>query len=446
MAQATRLALIAVLGCAPAATQQRMPLPADVPRLEQSLRRDSTDLGVRISLAIAYRESGRPVEARRILESVVAERPRDPGPVLLLGLAWEAEENWSRARETYARYVDLARPTALRTSIERRIRYVHRRELEAGVRAALAAETPGNAVDPDPRIVAVFPFLFLNADTTLRPLSRAMAEMLVTDLGRTDRIRLLERLQVQLLLDEIALGARGLVDPATAARSGRLLSAGRAVQGTIEGDAEVLRLQAVTLGVGRDTIGPLSPVTEQDALVRLFDMEKRLALGIYASLGIELTIAERARVLERATQNVEALLAFGRGLEAEDRGDWAEAVRQYQRALALDPQFGLATVRSEEAGAIGEAGETSLTVLVENGIGVEVVPLEIGPTNTATAGINATSSPGGLKFGPDRLISPDPIRGILPDPLQRDAGSEVLGQEGLGSRTILRIIFRRPGT
>ena len=443
MAHAPRLALIAVLGCAPAVTPQRLPVPADIPRLEQSLQRDSTDLGVRISLAIAYRESGRSVEGSEILESVVAERPQDPGPTLLLGLAWEAEENWSEAREAYARYIEFARPTALRQSIERRIRYVHRRELETEVRAALAAETQGRAADPDPRVVAVFPFLFQNSDTTLRPLSRAMAEMLVTDLGRTDRLRLLERLQVQLLADEIALGATDLVDPATAARGGRLLSAGRAVQGTIEGDAEVLRLQAVALGVGRDSVGSLTPVTEQAALAMLFEMEKRLALGIYASLGIELTVAERGRVLEQPTHNVQALLAFGRGLEAEDRGDWAEAVRQYERALALDPQFGLATTRSEEAEAIAEATETSLTVLVETGVGSEVIPLEMGPSTPAAAS-NAATSPGGLKFGPERLISTDPIRGILPDPLLRDAGSEVLGQEGIGTRTILRIIFRRP--
>jgi hypothetical protein len=44
----------------------------------------------------------------------------------------------------------------------------------------------------------------------------------------------------------------------------------------------------------------------------------------------------------------------------------------------------------------------------------------------------------------DPLLFRGPILFIVPDPIGRDPGAEVLGQEGFASRTLLRLIFRRP--
>ena len=71
------------------------------------------------------------------------------------------------------------------------------------------------------RTVAVFPFLYRGSDPALEPLGRALSELLVTDLGQVKRLRVLERARVQVLLDEMDLAERGLVDSTTAARSGR---------------------------------------------------------------------------------------------------------------------------------------------------------------------------------------------------------------------------------
>jgi len=406
--------------------------------------RDSTDLGARVGLAVALREAGRADEARTVLEDVVADRPADPGPVLLLGLTYEETGDWGRARETYGRYLEIARSASLKASVERRLPYVHRRQLEAEVENSIRHEAEfGDA--PDAAAVAVFPFLFLASDSGLRPLSRALAELLVTDLGTTQRLRILERSRVQLLLDELEMGGTALVDPTTAGRSGRLLRAGRVVQGTIEGDAERLRLGAVLVSVGRDSLAPLKPVSEEDALAQLFDMEKQLALGLYSSLGVQLTAAERERVLQRPTQNLEALLAFGLGLEAEDRGDYAEAARQYERARALDPGFEMAGERAGEVIAISETERTTVEVLVQAGVDDEGIAV---PPGQPARNAGPASPPPSMGTGPglpgSPILSPDPIGGFLPDPFRRDPGAEVLGMDGIGTRTLLRIIFRRP--
>ena len=75
------------------------------------------------------------------------------------------------------------------------------------------------------------PFRYTGSDTTLRPLERGLAAIVVTDLSRVRRLRLVERERLQVLLDELQLAASGRVDPASGARSGRLIGAGQVVQG-----------------------------------------------------------------------------------------------------------------------------------------------------------------------------------------------------------------------
>src|SRR5690606_16555960 len=136
---------------------------------------------------------------------------------------------------------------------------------------------------------------------------RALAEMLVTDLSQTERLRVLERTRIQLLVDEMDLGDSGLVDSLTTARSGRLLGAERIVQGQINVNETLLRLQAAVVG---SSTGQLSgrPLVEEDALQQLFEMQKRLAFNLYESLGIQLTPAERERISQIPPQNLHALL------------------------------------------------------------------------------------------------------------------------------------------
>src|SRR5205809_1022445 len=85
---------------------------------------------------------------------------------------------------------------------------------------------------PQSATVAVLPVL-VSGDSTYRPLSRGLAELITTDLAYIRTLRLLERLQIGVLLDELKLGASDRADPATAARVGKLLRAERMVQGAV---------------------------------------------------------------------------------------------------------------------------------------------------------------------------------------------------------------------
>ena len=407
--------------CAPAAPAPAAPTAGELSRLEARLARNGSDRETMIRLSAAYRGAQRGDEAQALLERAIAQYPNDPATVLLLGLTYEDVGRYADAQKLYEQYIRDGNSKELRSELRKRLPLVERQALQASVRAALAREAELANTPPQPRTLAVFPFLYTGENTTLRPLSRALAEMLVTDLSQTNRLTVLERMQVQMLLDEMKLAESGMVDPENGARTGRLLGAERIVQGSIGGGEDALELQAAVVRVGNgessDAPANIQALTERDALDRLFDIEKRLALKIYNSMGIQLTPAEWQLVSKRPTQNIQALLAYGLGLEAMDAGRFAEAAQHFRRAVSLDPNFTEAGERAERAEAAAAAEGVSTQQLAQQVV-TEMVP----------------------------VLSTLAVEAIVPAVGQRDAASETLGTEGIGATrsTVLEIIIRRP--
>lgn len=409
---------MALAGCATSGGLPPAPQPGEIPTLSRALATDSGDVVTRVRLAEAHRRGGN-AEAARLLLAPLAEE--EPVAAFQLGLALEDLGRTAEARALYRDYLERGRSAELRSQVRSRLALLDRLELEAAVRSALARERELAATAPAPQTVGVFPFLAVTEDAELKPLGSALAELLTTDLAQTDRLRVLERTQVQALLREIELGESGRVDSVTAARSGRLLGAGRVVQGRVEPAASDLVVQAVVVNVPAPS-GPLpAPVWEQDALVRVFELQKRLALGLYEAMGIQLTEAERERVTRHATRNVQALLAFGFGLEASDAGHHAEAARHFARAVALDPGFELARAWQERSEELGRATSVQLTTLVQLGL----------------------QELGGIPVEVDRF---DAVQLLVPAAGVRNPQAEALGVEGTGTRSgTAEIIIRRPG-
>jgi TolB-like protein len=367
-------------------------------------------------LGVAYVQVGRADQATPLLERSLTRRPNDAVAILHLGLAYETLERYPDARRLYEQYLKVGRSRELRADLSRRLVLLQRRELEQIARNAVERETQLAGAAPRERTVAVFPFHVVSQDATLRPLGRALAELLVIDLSQTSRLTVLERMQVQLLLDEIGLSASGLVDPAQAVRSGRMLRAERIVQGSLGNQAETVELNAAVVQVATARTSAARPpaLSETDALNRVMAAEKRLALRIYESLGITLTVAERERVARQPTSNLRAILAYGVGLEALDAGNFTRAVQQFEEAARLDPSFALAREKAEQTRQTAAAAGTSTVRLVEK------ASFEGSQPGLRTADV------------------------LLQNPFRRDPVAEVLGNEDVRSKTIIELIFRRP--
>lgn len=376
---------------------------------------DSTDVATRVRLAEAHRLAGRPEAARVLLDPVAST---DPVAGFHLALTLEDLGQRENARAFYRTYLETGDNDELKTRVRARLAALEQRELEAAIRFAVANEVPLNGA-PAPGTIGVFPFLTVTDDPELRVLGTALAELLTTDLALTGRLRVLERTQLQALLDELELAESGRVDPATAAQSGQLLSAGNIVQGRVEAASGELSTQAVVVRVPAQADEIPSPIREDDALARVFDMQKRLALGLYDRMGIQLTAAERTRITRHATQNVQALLEFGYGLEAMDAGDYLEAAQHFVNALDHDPAFDLARTHWSRSEELWRAATMD--------------PVELVRLGLQEAGAFAEF----LRF--------ELLEAAVPDPALRNPTPEVLGVEGVNRRGTIEIVIRPPG-
>jgi TolB-like protein len=341
------IALLLALGLNGCASSRTFD-PRTLPRLEHERDIHPASLEANRALGIAYYRAGRAAEARSALERAARIDSTDGVTALYLGLAAEQLGDLAAARRAYSTYVAVGRTRRVRRRLEARLAALTRRELAEEARHAVERERELGDVGGSPTTIAVLPMRFDGADSALRPLERGFTELLTTDLARASRLTVVERGRVRALLAELALQRSGVTDSVTSVRAGRLLRAGRVVQGALHQlDEHRLRVDAAVVDVPTAQVeGAAQGSADLDAL---FDLEKRIALDLFEQLGVTLTVAERNAVEQRPTRSLAAFLAYSRGLAAEDDGRFDDAERFFRDATRIDPGFGAARARSAES-------------------------------------------------------------------------------------------------
>jgi TolB-like protein len=395
--------------------------PRHISELE-SAALESNDQAAQLVLAAAYLQSDRDQDAATLLERMAGTAGHPAEAAYFLGVAYEGLDRAKDARGQYSTYLQRGTSDRLRRAARGRIEKLQRLELEQAIRNSIAQEQTLSSGAAEARVVGVFPFLN-SAGGSLAPLGRALAELLTIDLSQTERLTVVERAQVQRLLDEIRLAQSGSVDPATAVRAGKLLGAGQIVQGSVDGSEADLRLQALVVPVATSGLQVKASASQQGAAAQLMSLQNNLALELYSALGVELTVAERERVMRQPTQNVQALLAFGFGLEAEDAGRYSAAVRHFREATGLDNGFseGLRALERAEAAAASSSDSVE-GLLLE---GVRELEADLLMALIARSRFQAIGT-------------------IVPNPENRDPVSEMLGTEGFDRQSLLNFLIRRP--
>jgi TolB-like protein len=415
--------------------------PEAIPALEAARAERPADEATRTRLGVGYFRASRLDEARQVLDSAVAADPRNGIAAIYLGMTTESQGDFPAARVAYGRYLEVGRSGELRSAARQRLALVGRRELEYQARQALAQEAQLAGAEPEPNTIAVMPFAYSGTNEEIRPLTRGLAQLMVTDLAKSRQVRVLERERMQALLDELRLAEEGRADPTTAARSGRLLRAQRVVQGSLLDREQALRADAAVVDV--TTTGVAATATASDRLEALFDIEKMLVLDIFRGLGIQLTDAERAAIEQRPTQNLQAFLAWSRGLEAEDRGDFGAARSFYEEAQRIDPSFLSASQSAGEVADLQTASEQSVQdvdVAVNQNVSTETGGVTEDLRRDALASASNNITPTSVA----QLSSEIELQPSVP-PRERDLTSEGTGTEGV--RPVLGtiiIVIRRP--
>jgi len=168
-------------------------------------------------------------------------------------------------------------------------------------------------------------------------LERGIAGMMISELSQNPAARVVERQEVQRLVDEQNLGAQGRVDPQTASKVGKLVGARYYVLGTFVdfyGDFRVdVRL------VNTETGEVVKTESERMQRDHMYDIIRSVAARLMKDAS--LPPLQRPAGDQRMSRQVptEALTYYSRALLYSDHGQKDKAVEMFNRALAIFPDY-----------------------------------------------------------------------------------------------------------
>jgi tetratricopeptide (TPR) repeat protein len=301
-------------------------------------------------LGVLYAAEQNYPRAAESLQRAFDRRADDPRTLYYLGLVNEVLGKQPTALRLYEQYESVPAASPYRERLRGRYQWLLRRQVRAELREAMAQEG-GLAPIAGDNAVGVIPFAFRGGASRFEPLGRGLAEFISADLANVEGLTVVERVRLGVLLGEIELAQSGAIDAATAPRYGRLLRANRLVGGQYGVTRNNLSMDAGVFSA--DDVDAL-PTLENTAgaVDRLFDLQKEVVAKLLVELGIEPTPEQLARVSRAPTRDLGAFVAFSRGLQLEDREQYARAADLYQEAVKADPNFSEAARKAAECRAI----------------------------------------------------------------------------------------------
>lgn len=203
----------------------------------------------------------------------------------------------------------------------------------------LSAQQRGQDTRPG---IAVFPFAnggsYGQSKEDFDALERGIAGMMISELAQNPAARVVEREQVQRLLDEQNLGTQGRVDPQTAAKVGKLVGARYVILGNFidfYGDFRVdVRL------VNTETSEIVKTESDRQQREHLFDIIRNVSTRLMKDANLP-ALQRGASNEQRMNRQVptEALTYYSRALLYQDRGQKDKAVEMFNRALVIFPDY-----------------------------------------------------------------------------------------------------------
>lgn len=172
-------------------------------------------------------------------------------------------------------------------------------------------------------------------------LRRGLAGMTISELAVNPGVRVVERAQIQQILQEQDLARSDRIDQSTALRVGRLLNARYMVTGTLYDVRGAFRIDARLFDVETSQI--LRTQRVNGRLDNVFDLVTQLAAQLMAAANLppleRRADAEQPPRPATGAPTQQAVMAYSRAVLYADRGDTQRAVEQYRRALTVFPQY-----------------------------------------------------------------------------------------------------------
>lgn len=348
------ISLLSAGGCKAVLGLVQADLLMDINRYEQAiniyedhLQNNPATAGVLAKMGFAYFKSNRLERAEVQFREALVLDPAQAEANLYLGLVYMRQKNFRLARETWRGYRNKEAPL-VEEEMRRLTTLAYLAETRDFARKVLKQEKQLQTVAGPADTIAVSQFKNLAAGPEMAAFGKGLSAMVVSDLAKVKELQVVERIMLQALLEEMALGQTGVVAAESAPRVGKLLGVANLVVG---GLAEGIEVNSSLVNVGS------SVFTATTALVippeKFFELPAKIVIDVAAGLGVPLSKEELADIGQTQTTSYKAVVFYGRGLQAFDDGDWASARELFGMARAEDPAFLLAREADESCPGSG---------------------------------------------------------------------------------------------
>ncbi|OGS35202.1 MAG: hypothetical protein A2293_02325 [Elusimicrobia bacterium RIFOXYB2_FULL_49_7] len=188
--------------------------------------------------------------------------------------------------------------------------------------------------------VGVLPFSnnSLSEKEALEPLCKGLGEMMTTELSKIKSLKMIERTDLNKIIQELGLSMSGLTDESAAQKAGKLLGADLLMMGSFnQGFDGEMRIDARLVNVETGETVTAEEVTGKKK--KLFNLIKKLSFQIADDLDLSLSKEEKKAINKSDNEDLNALMFFSKGLDAEDKGDFKTAKEMYEKALSINDDY-----------------------------------------------------------------------------------------------------------
>ncbi|MCP4444374.1 MAG: hypothetical protein GY811_03390 [Myxococcales bacterium] len=198
-----------------------------------------------------------------------------------------------------------------------------------------------------PRIAVLY-FDYSGNDEEMGFLRKGMAQMLVTDLSAKGDLQIVERVDLEAILEELKLGRTNKIDPKSRNKIGKLLGARYLVTGGYFQFRNSLRVDAKIIDVERGTTKSYSAQASPNDFMKI---ESELTTKLHAAL-LKLNAknatskkpSRKGKTASHKTRKSPKVAArtvarYGRALDALDKGNKKIAASELETVMREAPHF-----------------------------------------------------------------------------------------------------------
>jgi hypothetical protein len=208
--------------------------------------------------------------------------------------------------------------------------------------AGLALAAPGAFAQSKPTVAIMYfnDGAIGKAHDDLAPLSKGIADVLISEMADNPGIKVVERDQLESVLSEQNIAKAGTVDKETAIKVGKLLSAHHMIFGGFITDPSgtmMLNLRSVNVETGAIEF----TTNASDKTANLLALIHKVAMQTNAGLKLP-DIPKQVGEVRKAKDDkipFQAVMLYSRGLQAKDEKNDKGAIQLFTQALAAFPEY-----------------------------------------------------------------------------------------------------------